>query len=606
MKKIVIAICAIIIVGCSIPDNLGLPSWETNLKFYLINSNYPATELAEADSSFIASGDTLKLYNEINESQLVEFTADSSLSEEEEAIDDISINNPQPVYSDIPLSEFAPDLVDGFLPAPGVAPFTLPEIIKDDLEPFDQFLEVSCISGLAEISVLNNTAIWFGDVANDQPLIIAILDNQGSEITRATFSEDVPPFATATISETIDLAGVTMVNDIQLKVLGGSRGTDGEAAEIETAATLEIEVEISAVLAEHAIAIIPAQDVTETIEINIDDEVIIQEAIIADNGYEVNIEFENSIDLDILVEISIEKLFLAGEEEAFMREVLIPRSGGAGLVSTHIETVDISGATLGDGTDMQELIVEVNGFTDDTIDDYREINSSDYFSTVAEVGELEFAYFEGILLPREQDTIESEEILDIDYPFIIGDFAVTGYSEIRLEIDTPFFTKLSMQITGYNDTNNQSLLLSDLENGEVPVIEVSAGQSTVVFSSEQYNLNEFISILPERIVYSIEPIVGHETEVNIYHAGDSLSTDVIVEAELDIDADCIFIPKDDEGEPNLQKVETENITQKEIDAFSQGSLQLSYFNTLGFSVATDIIISAGKELEFSEIAEADS
>ncbi|MFO7896993.1 MAG: hypothetical protein R6U84_08675, partial [Candidatus Cloacimonadales bacterium] len=123
---------------------------------------------------------------------------------------------------------------------------------------------------------------------------------------------------------------------------------------------------------------------------------------------------------------------------------------------------------------------------------------------------------------------------------------------------------------------------------------------------EQYNLNELISILPERIVYSIEPIVGHETEVNIYHAGDSLSTDVIVEAELDIVADCIFIPKDELGEPNLQKVETENITQKEIDAFSEGSLQLSYFNTLGFSVATDIIISAGKELEFSEIAEADS
>ena len=606
MKKIIIAMIAVIIVGCSIPDNLGLPSWETNLKFYLINSSYQAAELAEADSAFIASGDTLKLYNEINESQLVEFVADATESEEEEAIGDISINDPEPAVSSIALSEFAPDLVDGFLPAPGIAPFSLPEIIKDDLEPFDQFLEIACISGSAEISVLNNTAIWFGNVEDDEPLIIAILDNEGNEITRATFSEDAPPLASEPVSEIIDLAGTNMVNEIQLKIMGGSRGTDGEAAEIDTAAELDVEVEISDVIVDDAIAIIPAQEVSESIEVSLDEDVIIQQAIIADNGYEVNITFENSIDLEILVEISIEKLFLAGESEPFFREIIIPRSGGGGQTSSYVETVDISGATLGDGSNLETLWVEVNGFTNDTVDDYREINSADYFSTVAEVEELEFAYFQGILLPRQQDTITGEELLEIDYPFIDGNFAVAGYSEIRMEIETPFYTELAMQITGHNDSNDQSLLLTNQTSGEIPIIEVPAGISTVIFSSEEYNLNDFISLLPERIDYAIDPIIGNETAVNIYNQGDSLSTEMIIEAELDIVADCIFIPKNDLGEPDIQKIETEQITQKEIDAFTSGSFKLNYLNTLGFSVATDLIISAEKQIDFSEIAEADS
>jgi hypothetical protein len=162
--------------------------------------------------------------------------------------------------------------------------------------------------------------------------------------------------------------------------------------------------------------------------------------------------------------------------------ITVPRSGGNGLVSHYTEIIDIGGASIGHGVSLDSIFVNVSGFTIDTIDDYREIDSSDYFSTEASIDAVEFASITGILLPREEDPIEDEEELDIEYPYIDGEFSLVGYSEIRFEVNTPVYTEIAMNILARNETDNEEVMLINLDTGLAPNFSVSAGISAGVVS----------------------------------------------------------------------------------------------------------------------------
>lgn len=605
MKRIILYTLALIVIGCSIPENLGIPSWETNLKFYLINSTYQAVDLAEADSSFAVSGDTLMIYQEMNETQVLEFSSDPEAQLEEESIGDLEIDNPDPVFTEVLLSDLAPGLVSGSVPAPGIAPFIFPEIIKDDIEPFNQFEEVICTSGILRFSVLNNTAIWIGDITNGNPFEIILMDVNGNEIAGTQF-EDIPPLATEIISSNINLNGETLYNEFQIKLLGGSSGTNGQAADIDISASLDITIELIDLVVNNAFARIPAQDVEETVVVAMDDQVIIYNAVIADGDYEIVMNFSNRIDLDIQMTISCDKLQLTGETNLFSREITIPRSGGNGNVTTYQEIIDLSGAIIGDGSNLDSLFVSVIGFTNDTGDDYREVDSEDYFSSEVIVSSLDFASITGILMPKDQDPIESEQILDIAYPYIDGEFALVGHSEIRIELDTPVYTEMSLQIEAKNSADNEIVNLVNLTTGLTPELSVTAGHSVIIYDSEHYNINEMISILPDLITYTMQPVVGNVNEIFTYHEGEEIKADIFIECELDIAADCIFVPKNDAGEPNVQMVNTETITQDELDAYVSGTLILNYVNQFGLSAGVDLLISEQKITDFDQVINSDS
>ena len=315
--------------------------------------------------------------------------------------------------------------------------------------------------------------------------------------------------------------------------------------------------------------------------------------------------FENTIDLDIEATISIDKLFLAGEENSFTREIIIPKSGGAGQISNYTEIIDLDGATLGNGTTALKILhVDIEGFTIDTGDNYRDINSTDYFNVISVINELKFAFIEGILMPAEQDPIENEEIIDTNYPYIEGDFSISGHSEIRLKIDTPMPTSMTLQVIVYNK-DDESVSLVDSTNVP-PTLDIPAGSSSITLSSEKYNVNELVSILPNRIVYIIEPIIGDEEQTFIYHEGDTINSEITIEALLDITADCWLIPRNENGDPDIQAVETSNIEQEQIDSFINGKITFDYQNTIGFSAGIDLLISNSKAENFANLINPDS
>lgn len=603
-KSIALLFVIALVAACSIPD-FGIPTWSTIFKLNVINDTYNATQLADEDSSLVVQGGILTLHQTMNESEEIEFSTDPVINSEIVEIGEISIDDPAPTGTAIALSEIDPNLSNGFVPAPGIPAFTMPVILKDDIEPLGEFQNVTVISGTATLSFINNTVIWLGNINNGEPLVIRLLDSDGNEILSHTFDQDVPPDAAQTITQTIDLAGEVLVNEIQMEMSGGSRGSDGQACTVDVDAMVNIEIEVHDLVVDDALAQIPEQTISDTVDVTLDEDVIIYEAEVAENGYQVVIDIENGIDVDIVATLSIDKLKLAGEDDYFSREIIIPASGGSGQVSTHTEVIAIGGAHLGNGTAFEVLQVEVEAVTIDTGDDYRQISSQDAFDVEAVVEELDFASVTGILKPRAQEPVSGETILDIEYPSIAGDFSISGLSEITFDLYTPVPAALDIEVVGYN-SNGEAVEMTEIASGNAPHLDIPQGQSSVLFDSDTYNINELLSILPDSISYTLYPVVGDSLNVFSYEQGDAINADIEINAELDIDADCWVIPKNDDGDPDIQVIETKDIEQQHIDAFQHGLLKVKYSNTLGVNAGTNILFSNQMASGFNELINPDT
>ncbi len=611
LKRILLFVSILIVVGCSIPDfqNMGIPTWNTTFNLYILNDTYQAADFAEEDSSLVAYGDTLGLYETATDTGDIEFSSDPSSNNEFMEIGEIYIDNPDPTTTNIPLSQVDPNLVNGPIPAPGIAPFIMPEIVKDDVEPFGEFQEISFISGQVIISLTNNTAIWFGDVNAGHPLVVHILDMNDVEILAQSFSEDIPPDNTQTISESIDMAGQTMVNEIKISITGGSRGTDGQAATIDIDATLDIEVEVIDLVADHAIAQLPVQTVVDSVIVVLDEAITIFRGDIAEGNYTITLDIENSIDMDIEATLHISKLILEGETEYFSEIISIPRSGGPGQVTVQTEVFDISNSVLGEAPDYDSPLETIKLLVDATMvdsgDEYREIDFDDAFNVDIEVSSLEFGYVKGILDPKVQDPISGSTTLGIEYPHIIGTFNIVSFSTITFDFFTPIPTEMELEFTSFN-ADDESVQLIDINNNSNPILDIPSGSSEIVLTSDEYNINELISILPDSIYYTIYPIVGDSTEIFYYEEGDQIETEIAIESLLDFEADCWIIPKAQDGSPDVQKVNTQQFEEKFIDAFVDGNIILHYNNELGIQAGINILISQTSPEGFEELVNPDS
>ena len=606
MKKLIfLTFLILLLFSCSIPENLGIPTWTSKFQLYILNDTYEAIQLAEEDSVLIVNGDSISFYETMNETGDLVFSTDVIEDNDNMSIGNIEIDDPNPIDTEIPLNEINPSLVNGYIPAPGILPFTMPDILKDNLEPFDEFLEIQFISGQIQFSLTNNTVIWIGNINAGEPLIVHVLDVDDNVIMIHEFSEDIPPDSTIIITEYENLAGVTLFNEIKILTTGGSRGTNGQATTIDVDATMDINIAIFDPIAQFALAQIPEQSVSDTIYVVMDEDVTIYNTVLLDNDYNITIDIENGIDLDIIATMSIEDLTLPGTAESFTYTMNIPASGGSGQTSYVTEIINIGGASLGDGINsLDSLKVTINALTVDSNGDYREINSSDVFDIQTTVDELEFAYFKGILDPREQDEITGDKIMDIDYPYIAGEFAIVGYSEIRFVVDTTVPAILTIDLNAINSDGDIEQLVDF--NDEIPILEIAEGGSIIVLSSDDYNINEFISILPDSIWYSIYPTIGDPDNIIEYNQGDVIETEIIMEAQLDIEADCWVIPIDGDGYPRVEKIDTEDIGQTEIDAFINAKLTLNYINTLGFNTGAKILISQQRMDDLTELINPDT
>jgi len=252
MKKMILPILLVLLlVSCSIPDDIGIPLWTVPIRLVLLNDTFDAEAIAEEVGSFQANGDTLQFYEMISESQ---FFGDIE-------IEDTGVHTE--VYS---LGEIAPDWfsqhnglqVDAI---PGYPDITVPfEIIKD-FEPFSEFEQIKFVSGDLHLTITNNTVFWFGDAPDGVPLTIQVLDANDELLVEEAIFENIAPLG-GTASGIISLADSLVSNDITLRLLGEGDITDDNTAIIDTSATGQIDIQITDIQAEYIInAQIPSQPI---------------------------------------------------------------------------------------------------------------------------------------------------------------------------------------------------------------------------------------------------------------------------------------------------------------------------------------------------------
>ncbi|MBT3754946.1 MAG: hypothetical protein HOD64_01360 [Candidatus Cloacimonetes bacterium] len=252
MRKMILPFfLVLLLISCSIPDDIGIPSWTVPVRLVLLNDTFDAEAIAEEVGSFQANGDTLQFYEIISESQ---FFGDIE-------IEDTGVHSE--VYS---LGEYAPPEIaalDGqpVNVIPGYPDITVPFVIVKDFEPFDEYEQIKFVSGNLNLTITNNTVFWLGNAPEGLPLTVQILDGEDIlQVEEAIFENIAPLGGTAT--GVISLADSLIGNDITVKLIGEGEITDDGTAIIDTSATGQMDIQITDIQAEYVInAQIPSQPI---------------------------------------------------------------------------------------------------------------------------------------------------------------------------------------------------------------------------------------------------------------------------------------------------------------------------------------------------------
>ncbi len=243
MKKMILPIILVLLlIGCSMPDEIGLPSWTLPIRLVLLNDTFDAEVIAEEVGALQANGDTLQFYDSITESQ--------NFSDYE--IEDTDVHT-----TSFALSDFAPTVVEQYngqpvTVIPNYPDFTIPIDIEKDLAIFDEFEQVMFIDANLNITITNNTIFWLGDIPEGEPLVVQVLDNNDNIIAEQEMDENIPPLG-GSINRIISLADSLIGNDISVHLMGEGDVTDDSTAVIDLDATVILDAQITDIEAEYVI-----------------------------------------------------------------------------------------------------------------------------------------------------------------------------------------------------------------------------------------------------------------------------------------------------------------------------------------------------------------
>ncbi len=278
-KKVLPILFILFLIGCSIPDEFGIPSWTTQFRLIFLHDTYDAEAIADTVGSFVANGDTLQFYES---------------TEDFQTVGDIEIADTEIKNTNFVLGDFVPPEIAALngLPVSNLPnyPFiTIPFGIIKTFDPFDEYEEIKFMEGFLELSITNNTVFWLGDSLDGNPLIINVLDGNGDPLVENVVFPDIAPEGGAG-SQMINLqTGEPFPNEIQLQLTGEGDITENASAIIDTSASIQLDIQIIDIQADWVTqAMIPSQEIeiiSGYIEADLPQPVIVEEDSFCFNGY---------------------------------------------------------------------------------------------------------------------------------------------------------------------------------------------------------------------------------------------------------------------------------------------------------------------------------
>jgi len=106
------------------------------------------------------------------------------------------------------------------------------------------------INGYINVTITNNTIFWLGDIPDGMPLTVQILDGDGELVVEQELDVNIAPLG-GVLTRVISLADSTIGNDISMHLLGEGDITENSSAVIDLSATVELDMQITDIVAEY-------------------------------------------------------------------------------------------------------------------------------------------------------------------------------------------------------------------------------------------------------------------------------------------------------------------------------------------------------------------
>ncbi|MBU8870264.1 MAG: hypothetical protein KOO60_05230 [Gemmatimonadales bacterium] len=393
------------------------------------------------------------------------------------------------------------ELGDMWAPANGVSDLDtqVPGFPIDIVSPGQDLPDVESAtleSGSVTITVTNGLPVPISaDSGADQ--LELVMENPLDDTLLATFLFGLIEPGMTEI-QSADLAGVVLPDQVQIRLAGGSPGSDGSEVTVNGDDSILVEAVFSDLVVSEAVAVVGSQDFHTTFDTELPQDYELTGAIISSGT--LGLELANNMSIPCTAVLTWETLV---------------DEGGAPMISsfeleafaTENRTVDFSGRILdADGAVLTALTAEVDVHTPGSGATAVPLTSDDGLTATLGGGALVFSSVTG-LVPVQQVPVEPTEE-EVDLPDELDGLELTAASmTIYVTNSAELPGTVAITLTGTSESGTTETL--DIDHDIVAANAQGPGITSIQMNDE--DLVQFLNNLPEIITLAGEISIGGES-----------------------------------------------------------------------------------------------
>ena len=275
-----------------------------------------------------------------------------------------------------------------------------------------------------------------------------------------------------------------------------------------------------------------------------------------------------------------------GENDALVETVEFMNEDIPPLGGSNFRTFDLAGKTM-----PNFFKLKMYGGSRGTDGQPATIDTDATFDILVELENVSASHVSGAKIPSQSiDDISGTLNMSVPYPIIVGDFDLVGESEIKIDYTSPIPAEMILHFTSVSDT--EQVELQHITNDTIRV-NIGAGTTSVLLSANEYNINNFLEILPDYINYTFEASIGDTSQVYELDMQDEITMEISINGDLQIQtqAEGIWAMPAENDLPMITTEDTKDFDHKIYDSFRRGALIFEYTNTTGYELAADILVA---------------
>ncbi len=559
------------------------PEWEVPLNIPITNTTYTAADLADDFSE-------LKI--------LYDNTLGFSLNDQIDTvfINDLSIANQKSFSSSVEVGNFTLNIDEtvrdstinlGLVWPPAqqntgavipIPAFSFHQMTIDELS-FDEFEYIDIVSGMATISITNRFPFPLG------PLNVLVRDANQNLIAQIYFTDNIERGSTA--SQTVDLAGMQISNELEAEISGQSVGTNGETVLIDPEDDILFQVSFGELTISRAKARIEPINIYTSETIELLDDYFISSAIVKSG--ELHITLKNNIPLAISLSLEFPEITTQIGMN-LKKSYEIPSNSEINSI------LDLSGFRISLPRQSREFTVLVNARFENNGSAFTEISHQDQIEYSFQINNFSVRYFRGIVAPTTLEIPSTTTHVDLPSDLDRLQFQNASLTlNFHNRIDFPL--NLSIALKGSNANGNAVSLPVDVSLE--PSGRNTENLTTITLDKNNSAIVDFINNLPTRIEITGTAEFGDGISIGTVSSSDYIFVDYQIEAPFNMSfeeqtiypdtSEIIILPKDFpsndfNGKSTIDGELTENL--------QRGEIQLTIHNH--FPVGTQLKINVSE------------